>query len=157
VISFRLPLPSDLEKILDFSINRDELFYFSPSADYPLTFDHLQQICKGVGAIVMLKDKHIVGFANFNLVKKHSIAFISNVIIKPEKRQSGLGRQLLVHLIDKGLHQLQLKAVHLSCYQDNIAALSLYKKTGFKIYAEEDRCNLKKQPTRLFHLRIENK
>lgn len=84
----------------------------------------------------MLENNQLVGFAYFYNVKKHQIAFISNLIIKPEKHRQGLGRKLVLLMIEKGFKQLQLKEIHLSCYQQNIVALSFYKQTGFKAYTQ---------------------
>ena len=161
---FRPTQSSDLKYILDFNLSRTELFYFSPSTHYPLTLEQLeQQLCKHHESIVMLEEKEIVGFANFYKVDKHNIAFIGNLLIKPEKRKQGLGKQLLQYMIKYGFTKLHLKQVHLSCYQDNIPALSLYKSLGFKAYAYEDRPDLNanirhsdKQQTQLIHLRITN-
>lgn len=161
---FRPTQSSDLKHILNFNLDRTELFYFSPSATYPLTLEQLEeQICKRHESIIMLNDKEIVGFANFYKVDKHNIAFIGNLLIKPEKRKQGLGKQLLQYMIKHGFTTLHLKQVHLSCYQDNLPALLLYKKLGFKAYAHEDRPDLNtlmglpgKQQTQLIHLRISN-
>ena len=161
---FRPTQSSDLKYIVDFNLSRTELFYFSPSTHYPLTLEQLeQQLCKHHESIIMLLGTEIVGFANFYKVDKHNIAFIGNLLIKPEKRKQGLGKQLLQYMIKYGFTKLHLKQVHLSCYQDNIPALSLYKSLGFKAYAHEDRPDLNtimghqdKQQTQLIHLRISN-
>lgn len=155
--TFRAAQQSDLENVLKFPLNRTELFYFFPSAAYPLTLEQLEkQLSSRHESIIMLEDEQLVGFANFYNVEKHNIAFIGNVIIKPDKRRLGLGQKLLQQMINNGFTKLQLKEVHLSCYQDNIPALSFYKKIGFKIYAEEDRPDCNKQHTRLIHMRIHN-
>jgi len=157
VSKFRAAIQSDLEQIVNFSLNKRELFYFFPSADYPLSLQQLQQqFCKRHESIVMLDDNQIVGFANFYNTKKHNIAFIGNVIIKPAKRRQGLGRKLLQYMTDYGFRKLQLKEVHLSCYEDNIHALSFYQGLGFKAYAKEERIDVNGQKTLLIHLRISN-
>ena len=155
--SFRATQQSDLEQIADFCLNRTELFYFSPSAAYPLTLEQLErQLSRSHASIVMLENSLVVGFANFYNAQQHNIAFIGNVIIKPEKRKQGLGRKLLQQMVNNGFTKLQLKEIHLSCYQDNSSALSFYKNIGFKAYAKEDRLDLNKQQTQLIHLRIKN-
>ena len=155
--SFRVTQQSDLEQIAGFCLNKTELFYFFPSAAYPLTLEQLRkQFSRRHESIVMLEDERIVVFANFYNVAKYNIAFIGNVIIRPDKRSLGLGQKLLRQMINNGFTKLQLKEVHLSCYQNNLSALSLYKKTGFKAYAIEERPDLNKQQTRLMHMRIRN-
>ena len=88
------------------------------------------------------------------MYKKHQIAFIGNLIIKPEKRRQGLARKLLLMMMEKGFKQLQLKEIHLSCFQQNTAALLFYKQLGFKTYAEEARRNSDNQLVSLLHLKI---
>ena len=164
MIEFRPTRTSDLKQVLDFNLSKLDLFYFFPSAAYPLTLEQLeQQFSKRHQSIVMIEGKEVVGFANFYKVEKHNIAFIGNVIIKPEKRKQGLGKRLLQYMIKHGFTKLHLKQVHLSCYQDNLPALSLYKKIGFKAYAAEDRFDLNilkghrgKQHSQLIHLHISN-
>ncbi len=153
--TFRAAQQSDLENVLKFPLNRTELFYFFPSAAYPLTLEQLEkQLSSRHESIIMLEDEQLVGFANFYNVEKHNIAFIGNVIIKPDKRRLGLGQKLLQQMINNGFTKLQLKEVHLSCYQDNIPALSFYKKIGFKAYAKEERLDFNDLPTQLIHMRI---
>lgn len=155
--TFRAAHQFDLEQIAGFCLNRMELFYFSPSAAYPLTLEQLElQLSRRHTSIVMLENELVVGFANFYNVEKYNIAFIGNVIIRPEKRRQGLGEKLLQQMINTGFAKLQLKEIHLSCYQNNLSALLFYKKIGFKIYAKEDRPDCNKQHTRLIHLRIHN-
>ncbi|MCU7837497.1 MAG: GNAT family N-acetyltransferase [gamma proteobacterium symbiont of Taylorina sp.] len=155
--SFRKTKTSDLELILNFSLNKTELFYFFPSATFPLTMEQLkQQLSRRHESITMLEGKDIVGFANFYQVEKHNIAFIGNVIIKPEKRKLGMGKKLLKYMINYGFKKLQLKEIHLSCYQENFTALSFYKNLEFKIYSSEYRYDLNKKPTQLVHMRIHN-
>ena len=96
----------------------------------------------------------IVGFANFYNVENRNIAFIGNVIIKPEKRRQGLGKKLMLLMINDGFKQLNLKEVHLSCYNNNTSALLFYKNLGFKPYATETRQDFNNQPAALIHLKI---
>ncbi len=154
-LTFRSALKSDFAEILLFPANKNELFYFSPSASYPLTLEQLEkQLSTRHESTVMLDNNQVVGFANFYNVKKHRIAFIGNLIIKPEKRRQGLARRLLLMMMEKGFNQLQLKEIHLSCFQQNTAAQLLYKQLGFKAYAEETRHNSDNQAVSLLHLKI---
>lgn len=153
-LTFRAAVKSDLSKILRFPLNQTELYYFSPSARYPLTLKQLEkQLTTRHESTVLLDNNQVVGFANFYNVEKYRIAFIGNLIIKPEKRRQGLARKLLLMMIEKGFMQLQLKEIHLSCFQQNTAALSLYEQLGFKIYAQESRLNSDQQPFCLLHLK----
>lgn len=154
---FRRAKKSDLKEILTFARDQRELFYFFPSASYPLTTEQLeQQLNERHESTVMLEHGKLVGFANFYNVQNRNIAFIGNVIIKPEKRGQGLGSKLLQAMITTGFSQLQLKEVHLSCYNNNTAALLFYTKLGFAPYAIERRYDPDNKPVALIHLKIKN-
>lgn len=155
--SFRHAQKSDLNELLEFIQSRQELFYFFPSASYPLTLAQLEtQLCERHESTVMLEDGQLVGFANFYNVGNHNIAFIGNVIIKPEKRRQGLGSKLLQAMIETGFQQLQLNEVHLSCYARNTSALLFYSKLGFRPYAIEGRPDPENETQALIHLKIKN-
>lgn len=160
VLTFRPAIKADLAEILHFPLDKTELFYFFPSATYPLTLEQLEtQLSVRHDSTVMLENSllqknEIIGFANFYNVENRNIAFIGNVIIKPEKRGQGLGKKLVQTMIASGFKQLNLKEVHLSCYNQNTPALLFYMHLGFKPYAIETRQDLNNQPAALIHLRV---
>lgn len=157
LVTFRQARKADLFEIVTFPMDRTELFYFFPSATYPLTVKQLeQQLCKRHQSTVMLSNKQLIGFANFYNVLNRNIAFIGNVIIKPEKRGQGLGRKLIQTMITTGFSYFQLKEVHLSCYEKNISALLFYRHLGFKPYASETRYDPDNEPAEMIHLKVNN-
>ena len=159
-ISFRAAEKADLSELLNFPLTQQELFYFFPSASFPLTLKQLEkQLSERHDSTVMIEldsshKKIMIGFANFYNVENRNIAFIGNVIIKPEKRGQGFGKKLVQTMIHSGFEQLNLNEVHLSCYKDNTAALLFYKNLGFRAYATEVRKNFNDQAIELIHLRI---
>ncbi len=157
-ISFRQATQADLTGIFNYPLSREELFYFFPSANHPLTLAQLeQQLNERHQSTVILEDNHVAGFANFYNVENRNIAFIGNVIIKPEKRQRGLGKKLLQMMITTGFSQLRLKEIHLSCYNNNTPALLFYNSLGFKPYAAEARTDFNNKAVVLIHLRMKAK
>ncbi len=159
-VSFRQATRADLAEILHFPINEIELFYFSPSAHYPLKIEHLdKQLSDRHESTVMIEHtpqgkKNIIGFANFYNVENKNIAFIGNVIIKPEKRRQGFGKKLIKAMLKFGFEKLKLQEIHLSCYEANSKALLFYKDLGFEPYATEARKDLHNLPTTLIHLKL---
>lgn len=154
-ISFHPATSADLPELLTFPRSQEELFYFFPSASYPLTLQQLQkQLSKHHQSTIMLKDNKVIGFANFYNVKNRNIAFIGNVIIKLEERQKGYGEQLLRHMIKLGFDELKLKELHLSCFNQNTKALLFYHQLGFKPYAWEVRQDYKQSDVIMLHLRL---
>lgn len=167
-ISFRAATKADLTELLNFPLNEKELFYFFPSASYPLTVEQIEkQLSERHDSTVMLDNnalvdfalstKNIIGFANFYNVENRNIAFIGNVIIRPDKRGQGLGQKMVKAMVHSGFEQLKLKEVHLSCYNQNTSALLFYKQLGFTPYAIEAKKDFNNQPTALIHLKIKNK
>lgn len=73
----------------------------------------------GYGQILILKGKHTV--ANFGIVE--------------EFRGKGYGEKLIVHILNKG-KEMGLEEVYIKVKSDNIKALNLYKKMGFKEFSE---------------------
>lgn len=160
-VTFRQALKSDLSEIIHFPQNRMELFYFFPSASPPLTEKQFEkQLDERYESTVMLEnmtDKtqpQLIGFANFYNVEKHNIAFLGNIILRGDKRQQGLGKRLVLAMMQAGIKHFGLKEIHLSCYEQNHPALALYKGLGFKIYASEKRPDPDNQPATMLHLKI---
>jgi ribosomal protein S18 acetylase RimI-like enzyme len=155
LFSFRQAVQSDLIALLQFNLSDQELFYFFPAAQPPLTLEQLQQqLNERYQSTVMLEDDKVVGFANFYNVKNHNLAFIGNVVIDPEKRRQRLGSRLVRTIIDKGFKELKLRQIHLSCYNDNNSALLFYHSLGFKPYAMEKRKDWENKDTILLHLKL---
>ena len=74
------------------------------------------------------KDK-IIGFLLYSLIYDRIEIEQFEVITK--KRSQGIGSQLLSYLIDK-YQNTNIKNITLEVKEDNIAAINLYKKNGFK-------------------------
>lgn len=72
----------------------------------------------------------IVGFAGFKKIIDE--ADIMNIVVKKSFRNMGIGSLLLKQLIEKS-KKLEIKQINLEVNENNIYAISLYKKFGFKI------------------------
>ncbi len=156
-ILFRPANHRDLPELLTFPQSREELFYFFPSANYPLSLSQLQkQLSERHQSTVMLKNNKLIGFANFYNVRNRNIAFIGNVIIKAEERQKGYGRQLIQTLLKRGFNELNLREIHLSCFNHNTAGLLFYQQLGFNPYAWEVRKDHHQQSVLMLHLKLGN-
>lgn len=73
----------------------------------------------GYGQILILKGKHTV--ANFGIIE--------------EFRGKGYGKNLLIHILNKA-KEIGVEEVYIKVKSDNIKALNLYKKMGFKEFSE---------------------
>ena len=154
-ISFRPAEHSDLPELLAFPQSEEELFYFFPSAHSPLTLKQLQkQLSERHQSTAMLKNGRLIGFANFYNVENRNLAFIGNIIIRPEERQKGYGGLLIKQMLKLGFEQLKLREIHLSCFNRNTSALLFYQHLGFSPYAWEVRRDYKQNPVLLIHLKL---
>ena len=154
MLTYRKANHSDLPELLNFPQDQQELFYFFPSANYPLTVEQLEhQLNQHYESTVMVDDYQLVGFANFYIVENHNVAFIGNVIIRPERRREVLGKKLIEKLLTTGFREKKLNEVHLSCYKNNVSAMKFYTELGFKPYAKEQRLDQDNHPVTLIHLK----
>jgi len=62
---------------------------------------------------------------------------LGRIIVGPEFRGRGLGRELCVQLISAALQATTATAVTLRAYKDNLAAVALYSSLGFVEVASE--------------------
>ncbi|CAH1208416.1 Spermine/spermidine acetyltransferase [Paenibacillus auburnensis] len=86
-------------------------------------------------------DKALVGFAMFGFFPqedKGGRVWFDRYLIDKKYQGRGLGRILLTTLIEYLVQRFNCSEIYLSIYQDNIGALSLYKKLGFEFNGEMD-------------------
>ena len=76
----------------------------------------------------MEKDK-IIGFLLYSLI--YDRIEIEQFEVTTKKRRKGIGDKLLKYLIEKYQYS-DIKNITLEVKEDNIAAINLYKKYGFK-------------------------
>ena len=79
--------------------------------------------------IVAKYKKEVVGFAGFKVLV--DCADIMNIAVKKDFRNKGIGSLLLKSLIDL-YDSLNLNSLNLEVNENNICAIKLYKKFGFK-------------------------
>ena len=60
----------------------------------------------------------------------HKRAYVSHLIVKKDCRRQGIGRSLVVHVIERA-EQMGLQELSIGVDLDNFAALRLYAKAGF--------------------------
>lgn len=78
-----------------------------------------------------------IGFYSLNSVKTRHRGVIWGTYVRPEYRKKGIASTLIQAVINHAKsHVIQL---HLSCVTNNLIAVALYQKHGFKIYGTEPR------------------
>lgn len=83
------------------------------------------------------QQNELVAFGQF--YERLSHCHLGRLIVNPRFRRQGIAKKLVIELSIMARETLKLPALSLFVYQDNIAALTLYKNLGFieKEYPEE--------------------
>ncbi|GIP36168.1 N-acetyltransferase [Paenibacillus sp. J2TS4] len=133
MFTYRAVKPEDLESICRFPSSEKELFYMFPGGRYPLTKEQLQEaVDKRFESTVILSAESIAGFANYYLLKPGEVCHIGNVIVNPALRNQGAGAYLVRTMVAIAREKYQIPRVCLVCHNNNLPALLLYTKLGFK-------------------------
>lgn len=154
-LSHRSVAEKDIRIICSFPQSADELFFFFPKADYPLTSSQLQDaIAQRSDSTVVELDGEVAAFANFYRWEAGGCCSIGNVIVSPKARGKGVGRYLIKQMIDLALSKYRAAEVTISCFEQNVVGLLLYLKLGFQPYAVEERRDKKGNRVALIHMRL---
>ena len=155
MLSSRPIITSDFSILSSFPSSAEELFYIAPFADYPWTADQFAEaIHARLSNTVFIDDHAIVGFANFYDYEFGAQAFIGNVIVNPELRRRGYGRQIIEYMIIKGFTEHRFQEIHISCFSGNTPGLLLYRKLGFRPYGIEQRTDYTNRAVALVNLKL---
>ena len=86
--------------------------------------------------LVVTEDEHPVAYGELWTDEEEDEVELARIIVDPGRRRAGIGRQLITQLVEAaratGLADCYLRVVH-----DNVAALGLYRSTGFVDVDEE--------------------
>lgn len=77
-------------------------------------------------------EDEVIGFSLFNVSIADSFAHLLKIIVKPEKRVKGVGKEILNFSINE-LKKSGIKNFFLEVEEKNHAAIKLYEHFGFKI------------------------
>ena len=126
-----------------------------PAGTFPLNVDQLQSLSKERKDLtVAVNDSEVIGFANlYNYVASKS-AFVGNIVVKNGMRGKGLGRRIVLHMLNLAFEKHGLQEVHLSVFNQNTKALLLYSSLGFRPYGIEERRDHTNNRAALLHMRL---
>ena len=94
-----------------------------------------RELLSGANEDNALPDDLAVALQPFRELSDPSTLFISELCCVPESRGQGLGSQLLDHAKQTAA-RLGLKGVSLRVYSENVGAIRLYGRSGFKVVGE---------------------
>lgn len=122
-IEIRQMLLSDLETIKDYLISDFDDFWNYNILKEELISENSKYI------VAILNKTEIVGFAGIKIIFDE--ADIMNIVTKKTYRNVGIGSSLLEKLIVISKN-LKLSSITLEVNEENISAIHMYKKFGFK-------------------------
>lgn len=122
-IEIRQMLLSDLETIKDYLISDFDDFWNYNILKEELISENSKYI------VAILNKTEIVGFAGIKIIFDE--ADIMNIVTKKTYRNVGIGSSLLERLIVISKN-LKLSSITLEVNEENISAIHMYKKFGFK-------------------------
>lgn len=83
-------------------------------------------------------DDNIIGFAMFGYVPCEDRVWLDRFMIDHKYQGKGYGKKALLHILKHLSKKFNTNKVFLSIFEDNINAIALYKKLGFKFNGELD-------------------
>lgn len=103
-----------------------------PGLRHPFTYEtFLEDIYWGEMPSYSLVDKQdkLLGFGQY--YSKHNRCHLARLIIGPESRRGGYGKQFFLGLMELGMAELGVKEGSLFVLKDNEPAIKCYQKLGF--------------------------
>lgn len=145
----------DLATPCSFPQTVDELFFFFPKANFPLTTLQLEESLKqSTHSTVIEYTGLLAGFANFYYAEEQGICKIGNVIVSPNLRNKGIAQYLMKVMQEKAKYHYHANCIQVSCFNHNTAGLLLYKRLGFDVFAVEQRVDKHDNKVALLHFKL---
>lgn len=124
----------DLDEVVRFVRNADELFYAFPRAHWPLTREQLAAaFAERRGNTLALLDGRPAGFANFYQSLPGDYCALGNLMIAPWARGQGVARYLIGVMERLASRDFDARELKVSCFNDNAAGLLLYARLGYRL------------------------
>jgi ribosomal protein S18 acetylase RimI-like enzyme len=153
-LEYREVRDQDIETICRFPQDEKELFFMFPKSLFPLTYEQLKSaIDARFDSTVVLSQDTIAGFANFYEVFEDQYCSIGNVIVNPDFRGMGVGEFLMNAMENIAVNKYRVRELHISCFNQNTAALLLYSKLGYQPHETEKRLDKKSMPVVLIKMK----
>lgn len=154
MLKVRAVTEADISQICSFAKTADELYFFFPKANFPLTPDQLSSaISQRSDSTVVEEHGKVLGFANFYRWGLQSTCSIGNVVVSPQARNRGVAKLLMAHMVSLAYTKYEASEITVSCFNFNTAGLLLYPKLGFKPYEIEERKDQNGNRVALVYLR----
>lgn len=140
MISLERFTENDFDRFISWIKDEEELIQFAgPLFKYPLSYDqlydYLKQRKKVPYRIKLNETKQIIGHCELNY--ENEIPRLSRIIIGENSlRNKGLGKKIIVAMIDIVFHSTDYPAIDLNVFDWNLNAIACYRQIGFVIRPE---------------------
>ena len=141
----RMATPEDIGQIEELdslstsptrNIHREMEKYFG-SVD-PTTHERtLIFLCEVDGVVAAKAELMLPPLRNHAERWQGASGYVKRVIVRPEFRQRGLARALMLHIMEYAQKELQLSALDLHVWEMNLPAIRLYENLGFELQHRE--------------------
>ncbi len=155
LLSHRSIQEDDVSLLCDFVQDKKELFFYFPSASYPISE---KQFYAGIknnhSRTVVLKENQLAGFANLYRLEEKKRCWIGNVIVNPKMHRQGVGRYLIKLMQNQAFTNSKVEEVCIAAFNHNIGSLLLYTELGFSPFAIEEQKGKDGERVALINMRI---
>lgn len=152
-LNHRPAVAGDLDEVVRFPQDADELFYCYPKASWPLTVGQLAAaMAERRGSTVALLDGRPAGFANFYQWQPNDYCALGNMMVAPWARRHGVAQYLIDVMEKLARDQYKARLMKVSCFNANAAGLLLYTRLGYRPQAIVERADLQGRRIALIQL-----
>ncbi|MEW5772855.1 MAG: MFS transporter [Thermodesulfobacteriota bacterium] len=131
-LSHRELAVADASIICGFPESDKELFYMFPSAQPPLSPDHLLNTARQrKSPTVALSGGEVAGYANFISCEPDGLCSVGNVVVGPRFRRHGVGAYLMQIMAEKAKKEYRAARLRASVFNENTPAVLFYNRLGF--------------------------
>ncbi|HEX5844427.1 MAG TPA: GNAT family N-acetyltransferase [Pseudomonas sp.] len=140
LLSHRPAQAQDLDDIVGFPQNAEELFFCYPKADWPLSVGQLAaaMAARRDSTVVVLGGR-VAGFANFYQWQYGDYCALGNLMVAPWARGQGVAHYLVATMEQLAREHFHAKRLQASCFNANSAGLLLYPQLGYSPTAVVER------------------
>lgn len=144
VYIIRQPLENDAEDLAQYmnelSIEKTYIVFQGEQMTKEETLEYVKRVRENVRnkkevCLLLFFEKELIGMANVALRQKiYKHIGNTSITIKKQFRGKGLGELLIERLFSEASRLIGIKKIVLQVFGNNIPAVSLYRKIGFKEY-----------------------
>lgn len=102
-------------------------------AEWPYRVQILrEQLAAQHSAVVLFHHSVLVGVAYFDQVELHGRCSIAQVLVAPDRRLQGYGRELVAVMRQRARERYRARELRVSCFSDNVSGLLFLRRLGFE-------------------------